>query len=175
MKRPFVLAGFLALLPAVLAAQDARPRPPPPRAIPATSHTPAWWKASPGKSGRRKRPTTSRCSPSRPARPITRWPSYKVTTVTDKLHLPWSLAFLPDGKMLVTEKFPAHLRIVGADGTLSEPLSGIDWTGRAQAIWDCWMWCWRRISRKATSVYFSFFEAPDARQQQHLSGAWRSG
>lgn len=51
---------------------------------------------------------------------------WQVTTVTDKLHLPWSLAFLPGGKMLVSEKFPGHLRILTADGTLSAPLTGID-------------------------------------------------
>ena len=28
---------------------------------------------------------------------------------------PWSIAFLPDGRMLVTER-PGRLRIVGADG-----------------------------------------------------------
>ena len=29
---------------------------------------------------------------------------YKVTTITDKLHLPWCIAFLPDGKLLVTRE-----------------------------------------------------------------------
>jgi len=59
---------------------------------------------------------------------------YKVTTVTDKLHLPWSLAFLPDGKMLVTEKYPAHMRIVSRDGTLSEPLAGLAGLASAKTL-----------------------------------------
>jgi aldose sugar dehydrogenase len=50
--------------------------------------------------------------------------AYTVTTVTDKLVAPWSIAFLPDGKMLVTEK-QGNMRIVSADGTVSEPLEGV--------------------------------------------------
>jgi len=51
-------------------------------------------------------------------------PAFKVTTLVDNLHAPWSLAFLPDGKMLVTERLPGTLRIVD-DNALSEPLSGL--------------------------------------------------
>lgn len=47
-----------------------------------------------------------------------------VVTVADGLEQPWGLAFLPDGRMLVTEK-EGRLRLVGTDGALSEPLSGV--------------------------------------------------
>ena len=48
----------------------------------------------------------------------------KTETVVDGLSHPWALALLPDGAWLVTER-PGRLRMVGADGTLSEPITGL--------------------------------------------------
>jgi glucose/arabinose dehydrogenase len=48
----------------------------------------------------------------------------RVTDVAVGLERPWGLAFLPDGRMLVTER-PGRLRLVGRDGQLSEPLAGV--------------------------------------------------
>ena len=45
-------------------------------------------------------------------------------TVARGLVNPWALAFLPDGRMLVTER-PGRLRIVAKDGKLSPPLAGV--------------------------------------------------
>jgi glucose/arabinose dehydrogenase len=47
-----------------------------------------------------------------------------ITTVAGGLVHPWSLAFLADGRMLVTER-PGRLRYVDAKGALSEPISGV--------------------------------------------------
>jgi aldose sugar dehydrogenase len=45
-------------------------------------------------------------------------------TVVKGLEHPWALAFLTDGRILVTER-PGRLRIVGMDGTLSDPLGAV--------------------------------------------------
>jgi len=50
--------------------------------------------------------------------------AFDVVTVTRGLENPWGLAFLPGGRMLVTER-PGRLRIVAADGTLSPEVSGL--------------------------------------------------
>ncbi len=50
---------------------------------------------------------------------------YKITTLIDNLPAPWSLAFLPDGKILLTERLPGSIRILGKNGALSEPVAGV--------------------------------------------------
>ncbi len=47
-----------------------------------------------------------------------------ITTVASGLVHPWSLAFLPDGRMLVTER-PGRLRYVDAKGVVSAPIAGV--------------------------------------------------
>ncbi len=50
--------------------------------------------------------------------------AFDVVTVAEKLENPWALTFLPDGKMLVTER-PGRLRVVASDGKLSDPVAGL--------------------------------------------------
>jgi glucose/arabinose dehydrogenase len=79
--------------------------------------------------------TPARSSASTPA--VTAASNVRVATVADDLEHPWSLAFLPDGRMLVTER-PGRLRIVTRDGKVSSPLAGVPpvWTGGQGGLLD---------------------------------------
>ncbi len=48
-----------------------------------------------------------------------------VTEIATGLSSPWGLAFLPDGRMLVTEKAPGAIRIIGRDGSKSAAIAGL--------------------------------------------------
>jgi glucose/arabinose dehydrogenase len=79
-----------------------------------------------------------------------------VQTVADGLVHPWSLAFLPDGSMLVTER-PGRMRIVARDGKLSPPLANVPMVfavsqgGLFDVILD------RNFAQNRT-IYFSYAE-----------------
>jgi len=80
----------------------------------------------------------------------------KVETVAGGLMHPWSLAFLPDGRMLVTER-PGRMRIVARNGQLSPPLGNVPkvfavaQAGLLDVILD------RNYAQNRT-IYFSFAE-----------------
>jgi glucose/arabinose dehydrogenase len=65
------------------------------------------------------------CAAADPAAPIaTEKAKVRLETVTGGLERPWGLAFLPDGRGLVTEK-AGRLRVLDQNGKLGEPLSGV--------------------------------------------------
>jgi len=127
LNRPLIAALGLALLPAMLAvAQTTRP------VIPGVVQgirgpTPAPVLAE-GKSVETitpELPTNAPLFPLQTRAPYHAGPGFKITTITDQLHAPWSIAFLPSGKYLVTERLPGALRIISKDGAMSPPVTGV--------------------------------------------------
>ena len=57
-------------------------------------------------------------APEAPSTPV------KIETVAKGLVHPWGLQFLPDGRMLVTER-PGRIRVITRDGKLSTPIAGV--------------------------------------------------
>ncbi|ADH89665.1 glucose sorbosone dehydrogenase [Ancylobacter novellus DSM 506] len=68
--------------------------------------------------------TNTPASAQQPARISSSAGPLSVETVASGLENPWGLAFLPDGRMLVTER-PGRLRIVSRSGTVSAPVAGL--------------------------------------------------
>src|SRR5688572_977936 len=50
---------------------------------------------------------------------------FKVTTLISNLEVSWSLAFLPSGNIIFTERLPGRLRILDKSGKVSAPLTGV--------------------------------------------------
>jgi glucose/arabinose dehydrogenase len=156
MKRRFIGTAFLVLLSSWAMAQDNPPRRgglgditsfPQPR-------------MEEGKPFETRPPEKSDDAPLFPQQtraPYRHVADWQVTVLTDKLHLPWSVAFLPDGKYLLTEKLPGHLRIVTRDGTLSEPLTGIDMLAPAGKLGLLDVALAPGFA-KNKRIYFSFFQ-----------------
>ena len=82
-----------------------------------------------------------------------------VQTVASGLAHPWALAFLPDGRMLVTER-PGRMRLVTQQGQLSPPVKGVPqvWASGQGGLLDI-------ITDKSftqnNTVYFCFSERED--------------
>jgi glucose/arabinose dehydrogenase len=97
MSKAIIIAGLVAGLPVLVQCQ-----------------------AQQGQASGRATAGTAPASPQPASQPGV----FRVDTVTSGLEHPWGLEFLPDGRMIVTER-PGRLRIVGRDGRLSPPLAGV--------------------------------------------------
>jgi aldose sugar dehydrogenase len=90
-----------------------------------------------------------------PAKPS---PAFDVQTITGRLSAPWSVAFLPNGKFLVTEGNGA-MRIIRPDGVVSAPLIGVPGVkvAAAQGLHDV------ALDPNFTQnrlIYFTYFAPP---------------
>jgi aldose sugar dehydrogenase len=56
--------------------------------------------------------------------PVVASSGFRLETITDELIGPWSVAFLPNGHFLVTER-PGTLRTISPEGIISEPINGV--------------------------------------------------
>jgi len=83
----------------------------------------------------------------------------EVRTVARGLAHPWALAFLPDGKMLVTER-PGRMRIVTAEGQISPPLKGVPevWASGQGGLLDVVI---DKSFAQNKTIYFCFAERAD--------------
>jgi glucose/arabinose dehydrogenase len=83
----------------------------------------------------------------------------EVRTIARGLANPWALAFLPDGKMLVTER-PGRMRIVTAEGQISPPLKGVPevWASGQGGLLDVVV---DKSFAQNKIIYFCFAERTD--------------
>jgi glucose/arabinose dehydrogenase len=92
-----------------------------------------------------------------------------VETVAKGLDHPWAFAFLPAGRMLVTER-PGRMRIVAKDGVLSPALGGVPKVfasgqgGLLDVVLD------RGFAQNQT-IYFCYAEPVDGRARTALARA----
>jgi glucose/arabinose dehydrogenase len=132
MKRQLGLLTCLALVPALVAGQT-----PPSSTVPngnaASLPQPAVVEGQPVETRPPEKTDNKPAFPEQTRAPYHATAPFKVTTLIDHLHAPWSLAFLPDGRILVTERLPGTMRILDTKGALSEPLAGVSVVASASA------------------------------------------
>ncbi len=124
MKRQLCVWVCLALVPAMLAGQT-----PPARTASDTGAARLPWLATEEGKPIDTRPTEKQDNapafPEQTRAPYHATASYKVTTLIDNLEVMWSLAFLPSGNIILTERLPGRMRILHTNGKVSEPLEGV--------------------------------------------------
>lgn len=97
----------------------------------------------------------------------------EVKEFTSNLSHPWGLAFLPDGRMLVTER-SGNLRYVSKDGKVSEPIQGLPklYTKGQGGLLDVVV---DRNFSQTKKVFFSFAQADSSGNGTALASAVLDG
>src|SRR5258708_15919107 len=133
--KPFLITTFLACVTvspvAILAQSQVTPTGPAPTVIPSRSSN-ATVRPAPattdGQPIERRPPEKADDKPAfaeQTRAPYHASAPFRVTTLIDNLPAPWSLAFLPEGKILLSERLPGRMRILYTRGVLSEPLAAV--------------------------------------------------
>jgi glucose/arabinose dehydrogenase len=119
-----ILLAILAVVPPTVSAQSSTAA----RGSGEDSTSMPWLTLEEGKPIDR-RPTEKKDNtpafPEQTRAPYRKTTPFKVTTLIDNLEVPWSLAFLPSGNVIFTERLPGRLRILRTDGTVTGPLAGV--------------------------------------------------
>jgi aldose sugar dehydrogenase len=132
MKPPLGVLACLALFPATLAGQTP-PSTTAPNGNAARLPRPAAVEGRPIETRPPEKKDNTPAFPEQTRAPFHATAPFTVTTLVDNMHAPWSLAFLPEGNILVTERLPGTMRILDTKGVLSEPLAGVSVVASAAA------------------------------------------
>jgi glucose/arabinose dehydrogenase len=119
----------LAVLAAALLSTSALAQTPPQSDAPTVPSMPDYAAVSEGKPIDSRPNENKRDHPAFPEQtraPYHKTHAYKTTEITGALQAPWALAFLPDGKFLVTERLPGRLRVIAPDGAMAAPVTGLE-------------------------------------------------
>jgi len=108
------------------AQTPAAPTFPPPPTVPNNPDYTALVEGKPVDSRQNENVNDRPLYPEQTRAPYHKTAPYKLTEITGALEAPWALAFLPDGKFLVTERLPGKLRVISPDGTIAPPVSGLE-------------------------------------------------
>ena len=125
MNRRFaVLAACLLATTAI--AQTPAPTFPPPPTVPNNPDYANLVEGKPVDNRQNENKDDKPLFPEQTRAPYHKTAPYKLTEITGALEAPWALAFLPDGKFLVTERLPGKLRVISPDGAIAPPVAGLE-------------------------------------------------
>jgi glucose/arabinose dehydrogenase len=133
--RPYLTTAVWACIVVIPAAVEAQqPVTPGPQtqaapSAPAVRPSRSWTEGQPIESRPPEKSDDKPAFPGQTRAPYHASAPFQITTLIDNLPAPWSLAFLPDGKIILTERLPGSIRILDTkgdtNGALSEPVAGV--------------------------------------------------
>jgi glucose/arabinose dehydrogenase len=157
MKHHWIAALGLLLLPALVSAQTPRTIPGAVQGNRGPTPAPVLNEGKTVEAMSPELPTDAPLFPQQTRAPYHASVPFTVTTITDQLHAPWAIAFLPGGRYLVTERLPGALRIIGPDGKMSPPLTGVGSASRTAEFGLLDVVLDPGFARNHR-IYFTFFE-----------------